>query len=94
MEEAYDRDFDPDGHPVNEDDDEVEIGTVGSRTPTVDGATVDASQPARKNRRTQKAATTVKRRSWVWEHFNFTTDVDEDGKEVPLAVCKWCNDTK
>ncbi|KAL2905817.1 putative AC transposase [Bienertia sinuspersici] len=94
MEEAYDRDFDPDGHPVNEDDDEVEIGTVGSRTPTVDGATVDASQPARKNQRTQKAATTVKRRSWVWEHFNFTTDVDEDGKEVPLAVCKWCNDTK
>ncbi|KAL2905808.1 Forkhead box protein D2 [Bienertia sinuspersici] len=76
MEEVYDRDFDPDGHPVNEgkykkwisnvDDDEVEIGTVGSRTPTVDGATVDASQPARKNQRTQKAATTVKRRSWVW----------------------------
>ncbi|KAL2905221.1 Zinc finger BED domain-containing protein RICESLEEPER 2, partial [Bienertia sinuspersici] len=81
------------------DNNEVEIGTIGSKTSTVDGAaldgaTVDASQPARKNQRTQKATTMVKRRSWVWEHFNFTTVVDEDGKEVPLAVCKWCNDTK
>ncbi|KAL2930501.1 Zinc finger BED domain-containing protein RICESLEEPER 2 [Bienertia sinuspersici] len=98
MEEAYDRDFDPDGHPANGVDYwwfangrgkyKKWISDVGSRTPTVDGATVDASQPARKNPRTQKAATTAKRRSWVWEHFNFTTDVDEDGKEKQCVAYK------
>ncbi|KAL2927930.1 putative AC transposase [Bienertia sinuspersici] len=102
MENFYEPDFDPDGPPLQEEQQLENVGSTTSRSVTIDmpharSVTIDAphaeSQPAKKCKLVDLTKE-WKRRSPFWDHYSFSTVNGKDGKLVRYATCIHCHVAK
>ncbi|KAL2943141.1 Zinc finger BED domain-containing protein RICESLEEPER 4 [Bienertia sinuspersici] len=102
MENFYEPDFDPDGPPLQEEQQLENVGSTTSRSVTIDmpharSVTIDAphaeSQPAKKCKLVDPTKE-WKRRSPFWDHYSFSTVKGKDGKLVRYATCIHCHVAK
>ncbi|KAL2941002.1 putative AC transposase [Bienertia sinuspersici] len=102
MENFYEPDFDPDGPPLQEEQQLENVGSTTARSVTIDmpharSVTIDAphaeSQPAKKCKLVDPTKE-WKRRSPFWDHYSFSTVKGKDGKLVRYATCIHCHVAK
>ncbi|KAL2924292.1 putative AC transposase [Bienertia sinuspersici] len=102
MENFYEPDFDPDGPPLQEEQQLENVRSTTSRSVTIDmpharSVTIDAphaeSQPAKKCKLVDPTKE-WKRRSPFWDHYSFSTVKGKDGKLVRYATCIHCHVAK
>ncbi|KAL2896025.1 Undecaprenyl phosphate-alpha-4-amino-4-deoxy-L-arabinose arabinosyl transferase [Bienertia sinuspersici] len=91
MEQLYDHEFDPDG-PEPQSQQHEEIETIGSTTPTT---TTPSSENQVSKRKRSDSPSKWKRRSPVWDHYNFKKVFSDTGVFLHFeAWCKYCQKVK
>ncbi|KAL2930729.1 putative AC transposase [Bienertia sinuspersici] len=91
MEQLYDHEFDPDG-PEPHSQQHEEIETIGSTTPTI---TTPSSENQVLKRKRSDSPSKWKRRSPVWDHYNFKKVFSDTGVFLHFeAWCKYCQKVK